>query len=530
MNRIRITILVAGIFLFTLNTQAAFSWDNVPACMPMFTRLSFVDADTSTKMGITWQTKEECNAEVRYGSGLEPDIYLTGTTIKANEDLGYVHQVTLEELTHSTIYQYQVGGEGNWSFLYNFKTAPYKGSCDPFTFAVASDSRVDQTAVEGNPVKWADIFKEAMNDGAEFLINGGDMVWDGNETSQWLNYLNTTTDSFAWKPLMIAMGNHDNGPGEGEDANFNQLMHFPRNPVTGTEDNYYFRYGNSLFIVFSTCTYTEKFEETAAWMDEVLTENSDAKWKFVFEHHPFYSSAGLEYLGARIGHEMNEKGQNPYFIPVFDKHHVDFVVSAHSHYYERFAPSYGYVEQEDPDDIEPQVVNTFNEGTVYVVSGGGGAITFQNFLVDMLCTNSIKGSQSCNGKNHYLKFMIDNNRLTMEMWTTMRQFDGFDPSDRELVDIVEIFKADDSCAEFEEPDDDAVDTDQPDEDNEITEPDETVGDEDNSTDTPDEDTDISEPDKVQETPDSMSLDTETKVDEENPQLDVDDGCSCSLVF
>ena len=524
MQKILMITVLYTMLLFPF-AVSGFSWDDVQPCQPVFIRLSFVDSDATSKMGITWQTKNECSAELRYGSDFAPDKYVKGATIKGNNDLGYIHQVTLEGLTHSTFYQYQVGGENNWSILYNFTTAPFQGGCDPFAFVVASDSRVDQTAEEGNPVKWRDIFTEALNDGASFLINGGDMVWDGEKTSQWLNYLDTTSDSFAAKPLIIAMGNHDNGPGEGENANFNQLMHYPENPVTETEDSYFFRYGNALFIIISTVTYTDLFEDTAKWMDEVLTNNSDAKWKFVFNHHPFYSSAGLEYLGMRIGHEMNEQGQNPFFIPIFDKHHVDFVISAHSHYYERFAPSYGYIDRTDPDEIEPQIVDSFDKGTVYVVSGGGGAITFQNFLVDMLCTNSIKGSQSCNGKNHYLKFMIDNNRLVMEMWTTMRQFDGFNPNDREMVDVVEIIKADASCETPEEtPDEEPADNDTNDEDIEPLN-DESQQDED-ITESNDEDSvkvdDNTQIDEITEEPD----------DEDNPSAETpgESGCGCTLIF
>lgn len=514
-------ILIISLFSIP-NIVSGFSWDKVPPCQPMFVRLSFVDADTMTKMGVTWQTKNECNAELRYGSDFLPDKYVKGTTIKANEDLGYVHQVTLEDLTHSTFYQYQVGGEVNWSLLYNFNTAPIKGGCDPFTFVVASDSRVDQTALEGNPIKWRDIFTEALDDGAAFLINGGDMVWEGSKTSQWLNYLETTGDSFASKPLMIAMGNHDDGPGEGEGANFNQLMHYPKNPVTDTEDSHFFRYGNALFIIISTVTYKDLFAETAQWVDEVLTQNSDAKWKFVFEHHPFYSSAGLKYLGMRIGHEMNEQGQNPHFIPIFDKHHVDFVISAHSHYYERFAPSYGYVERTNPDEIEPQVVDSFDKGTVYIVSGGGGAITFQNFLVDMLCSSAIKGSQSCNGNNHYLKFMINNNRLVMEMWTTMRQFDGFKPDNRKLIDVVEIFKADDSCENPEEnPDDEISDEHMNDEDAYVN--DEIVQDEDT----------IELPDETTQPHDELAVVDENTAGNDDDHIEIDneldEGCGCTFI-
>ena len=431
------------ILFISFYLHADFSWDDVGDCDPQFIRVSYSTEDPRTAMGISWNTKGECGTKVLYGKGTDNDLEAQGTSFRANGNLQYVHDVTLKNLKPGTEYSYQVGDENIWSRIWNFTTAPYN-TCEPFTFVVASDSRPDTE--DSKPLKWSSIAAEAIvEQGAAFMINGGDLVEEGESIQQWMYYLEYTPQIMAAKPVMVAIGNHDDGPGQGDGANFNQLVNYPRNPVTDTEDSYFFRYGNTLFIILSTSTFKEDFEEIAIWMDEVLTKNSDAKWKFVFDHHPFYSSAGVG-LNSTVGHEPNEVGQNPIFIPVFDKHHVDMVVSAHSHYYERFSPSYGYEDQDDPDDIAPNPVNTFNEGTVYIVSGGGGAMTYQKALVDIMCgLGSVAGSQKCGGENHYLKFTIDNNILRMETWTTSQQLLGENPSNHRLIDELEIFKADTEC-------------------------------------------------------------------------------------
>ena len=496
------------ILFIYFNLYADFSWSDVGDCDPQFIRISYSTEDPRTAMGISWNTKGECETKVLYGETVN-DIEVQGTSFRANGDLQHVHDVTIENLKPETEYIYQVGDGQNWSRVWNFTTAPYN-TCEPFTFVVASDSRPDTE--DAKPLKWSSIAAEAIvEQDAAFMINGGDLVEEGESIQQWMYYLEYTPQIMAAKPIMVAIGNHDDGPGQGDEANFNQVVNYPRNPVTGTEDSYYFKYGNTLFIMLSTSTFKEDFGETAIWMDEVLTENSDAKWKFVFNHHPFYSSAGVG-LNSTVGHEPNEVGQNPIFIPIFDKHHVDMVVSAHSHYYERFSPSYGYEDQDDPDDIAPNPVSTFNEGTVYIVSGGGGAMTYQDALVDIMCgLGSVAGSQKCGGENHYLKFTINNNILRMETWTTSQQLLGENPSNHRLIDELEIFKADAECTNENDfpPDEEPTadnDTEKQDEaaDNEVSDEDaeETV---DKNTSIPDENSEEPDEDKtVDDQPDNFS--------------------------
>ena len=58
-------------------------------------------------------------------------------------------------------------------------------------------------------------------------------------------------------PMMPALGNHDDGPGDGNSANYNRLFVLPTNTVTGTEDYYYFIYNNLLVFSLSTQTFED---------------------------------------------------------------------------------------------------------------------------------------------------------------------------------------------------------------------------------------------------------------------------------
>jgi len=502
-----------------------FSWDGVDLCKPMFVKVSFPANDPSEIMGVSWQTKGECDSKALFGFEGAMDSSLDGTHFRANGDLMYLHEVVFRDLVPATEYLYKVGDGTNWSSVYSFKTAPEKLSCDEFTFVVASDSRADFDG-DGATVKWANIMSEALqHDNAAFLMNGGDMVKNGEDVQEWLNFLDVTPEVKAEKPIMIVLGNHDDGPGEGDDANYNQIFQFPRNSLTETEDSYYFTYGNALIVSLSTSTYFHaengaiERKEAALWLDSVLETHRDMMWKIVFIHHVFYSSAGVSLLGQRIGHEMNEMGENEHLIPIIDKHHVDMAISAHSHYYERFKPSKGYTHNDDPDKIAPNPVD-FSEGTYYVVSGGGGAVTFQDVFVDLICRNALEGSEFCGGKNHYLKFNISANKLAMEAWATSHQLTGVDESNHEMIDLLEIVKNEECVGPVEENDEDSatgVDSDElPDDDTSETP---------ESKDTPDEIA-TPEPDNAGGSPNENENSDDTALGD---PVTSGEGCSCSIV-
>ncbi|HPV20732.1 MAG TPA: metallophosphoesterase family protein [bacterium] len=461
---------------------AAGPFDGKSDCEPLFIRLSFSSERADTAMGITWNTKEKCDAIAMVGELSDLEFMYYGTSSAGPDGTGWINEVTVTGLKHSTKYNYIVGNGTIYSPVNTFITAPLKGACDRFSFTVASDSRADQEE-DSVTQKWANIMSESLLDPeTAFIINGGDLVYDGALAYQWVKWLEVTPSIISNKPFMAALGNHDDGPVDGDGAHYNKIFNFPKNPVTNTEDSYYFIYGNALFVVLSTSSFKDKFADLALWMDSVFEEHKDVAWKIVFLHHPIYCSAGTGIVSS-VGHEPNEVGQNLHFVPVFDKHKVDLVVGAHNHYYERFSPSFG-----SKDNKYPIPVNDPSLGTVYVLSGGGGATTIPDQLTNLMCTSAfVDGSKSCSGLMHYLKIRIDSNVLTMETWATSQQTLSNNPSNRELIDQYTITKQSVECA-TEEPDDTEVSDESiepADENNEI--PDEKVIETpDETADTPDE--------------------------------------------
>ena len=81
------------------------------------------------------------------------------------------------------------------------------------------------------------------------------------------------------------------------------------------------------------------------WLKQDLAEN-DAEWTFVFYHVPTFNIGGH---GSSWGQED--------VLPILEEHEVDFVITGHSHLYERFVPI-------GPPGKKP---------IIHVVTGGGGA-------------------------------------------------------------------------------------------------------------------------------------------------------------
>ena len=79
------------------------------------------------------------------------------------------------------------------------------------------------------------------------------------------------------------------------------------------------------FFAFES-TYPEP--EQIKWLEDEL-KKSGSKWKFVFFHHPLYSS------GERHGSDIRLR---EVLEPLFVKHNVSVVLQGHDHFYERTKP------------------------------------------------------------------------------------------------------------------------------------------------------------------------------------------------
>ena len=429
------------------------------ASAPRFVHVSWSKPDAATTMTVTWMSDSTADSSsVQYGVDEVTEFEEEGSAFQGNGELGAVHVVELEGLEPGTTYLYRVGGSNaGWSGNYEFTTGP-GNKCAPFRFAAFGDNRPDTDWLP--QVHWNPVLGETMEAAPAFFIHTGDLVKSGDETGQWNTFLETSEPHLAYTPLMATIGNHDDGPGDGDAANYNQVFSYPRNDVTETEDYYYFVYGNAIIVSLSTGSFTggsPPLAEQAEWLDKVLSQHPTMKWKIVFLHHPPYAShLVFDWLGLELNHPPNEEGQNAALVPLFDKHHVDIVFNGHNHYYERLGPMV-----EGSDDDQGQPVGSFEEGTVYVITGGAGAMIYDTFGIgdfafdplSFICgLGRAEGSEICVGDYHYVSVDIDDNLLTFEAWATAEQTLGNNPANKKVFDSFVIEKEPaESCEDEPDP-------------------------------------------------------------------------------
>lgn len=396
-----------------------FSGVSSVSAAPQYIRTSATE-DPSTSFGIAWTTISGINeATVEYGTttGTYPSS-VKGTVNFVSATLGSVSEVTLTGLTPDTTYYYRVGGiQGGFSKEHSFRTAPKQDAqCGTFRFAVFGDSRAESwEGDKGASNTWKTISQASLSNspGPDFLLHGGDIVYDGNQQKQWDNHLNATTPVSAVVPIMYTLGNHDDGPTAGDGANYNKIFHLPRASKalggSDTEDYYFFTWGNALFISLSTESFSGgsiKFKDQADWMDQVLTQYPK-RWKIVIMHRPIYTHR-IDVFGLDLSHPPNEAGHNAAFVPVFNKHHVDIVFQSHNHFYERYAPS----NCTNGGSNTPCPVSSFDQGTVYITTGGAGAFPLTCPFVCPGPINSVRVAASSN--HHYVLVDIKDHTLTLK--------------------------------------------------------------------------------------------------------------------
>ncbi len=277
------------------------------------------------KDGITimWETNIPADSVVNYGR-----ININENKIE-DKALKTIHEVTINNLEEERVYIYRVSSKGVSSKEYKFKTAIKKDT--PFRFVVWGDNRTDVISHT-----WvANGIAKAKPD---IAINVGDVVTRGNEYEQWSREYFKPISCFAHSvPTYIAIGNHE--------QNAEWYYKFVSQP--GNESWYSFNYGNARFIILDTNKDYSIGSEQYNWLKADLNskEARDAKWRFVFFHHPAYSEGWDE-----PGYD-GEAFVRSFLLPLFEKNKVDIIFNGHTHDYER-----GYL-----------------NGVYHIITGGGGA-------------------------------------------------------------------------------------------------------------------------------------------------------------
>lgn len=302
--------------------------------------------DPSTSVDIQWRTGNSTEkGKVKYWLKEEEDTLTVFADRFLIEDRmlyndRYVNRFTstIKNLIPGSRYEYVVGSESTneWSNVNSFITQDTNQ--DHFSFIWFGDTHRSKD--------WGEVLQKANANHPEvaFYSIAGDLVSTGLYRNEWDELFAHSGDVFSNKPLMPVPGNHDRQDGLGAWMYY-ALFSLPQDApeAVHSESTYAFDYGNARFLMIDA---THPIEKQSSWIEEKL-KNTTATWKFAMFHFPPYNF------------------EEPYpdiqeaWCTLFDKYHVDMVMSGHVHYYMRSKPM-----------KNGEVVNSFDEGTVYATSIG----------------------------------------------------------------------------------------------------------------------------------------------------------------
>lgn len=294
-----------------------------------------ITADSTHSRTIMWQSAyAEEDPVVEYRLKGSEDIQSLSAASEEFTDDGtttYIHTATLSELSPGAAYEYRVGygsKRSSWQTLVAAQGSDFKALI--FPDSQSSDYNV-----------WKQTAEPAWNANrdADFFINMGDLVDNGQDSYQWNAWFDVVDPMIASIPVVPLMGNHETYTKDWKvrmPEAYTHLFSLPANGLGSYQNQFYsFDYGDVHFIVLDTQTKElEDFEpELLSAQQEWFKADAAAtnkKWKVVLMHKD-----PLQYAFQNRP-EPREEGfaeEGKEWMPLFDAYGIDVVLSAHLHTY-----------------------------------------------------------------------------------------------------------------------------------------------------------------------------------------------------
>jgi predicted phosphodiesterase len=231
----------------------------------------------------------------------------------------------------------------------------------------------------------------------QFLINGGDVVQEGAQEQDWINYFKGGKAYLMDIPQIAAIGNHDY---RGTKDNvmpkyFQQFMRWNGSDQSG---NLFFDFPEvQLLILNSNFSKLDKAaeEKTWIWIEEKMKEAQKInKPIIVATHFPVFSSS----VNDLVTMSVIKLRKN--LVPLAEKYKAAFILSGHTHMYER----------------------SLKDGIKYIIAGPAGGRAFKP-----------------SAKNKYIQF-IDKDSLTFTKIKLSHKVFSIETynQDNKMIDSLEI--------------------------------------------------------------------------------------------
>lgn len=342
---------------------------------------------------VVWATRESGAAEVRYTDGGTTSRAAAASRLVPASVTGfsfdyYQHEASIAGLSGSTTYTYNpyVAGVDVTAGSNTLRTAPGTGTVRFIAFGDSGTGSAEQRQLSA-----------LMNvDNFDLALHTGDIAYGSATGTGDASYLSFQDWFFAiyqaWlgsRPFFPVEGNHDSRPTNNNGAAYLDLFSLPRNGASAAypdhaERYYSFDYGPVHFVALDTefaFQDVSRRAEQMAWLDADLASTSQP-WKVAYFHRSPYSA------GGEHGSDLAVRST---FGPLFERHGVALVISAHEHDYERT-----YAVRE----------GTSGSAVTYLVTGGGGAPLYPSGTAAWTAYSA--------SRHHYLRAAADECSIHVE--------------------------------------------------------------------------------------------------------------------
>ena len=396
-------------------TKAIASRYQITDSADVFNLHQIITSDITKSRTIMWQSElDEPDAVVEYRIKDTADTH----TAKVNDEkftddnnTSYIHSAVITDLHPLTAYEYRVGCGNKRSDWHDLSTNDNSN----FKAIIFPDSQSNDYNV------WRDTAQAAWNSNpdAQFFINIGDLVDNGEDHNQWNAWFDAIENMIQVIPAAPLLGNHEtytrNWKVRMPEA-YLHLFALPEIMPKKYQNQYYsFDYGAVHFTVINTqIGEMEQFQpamlsDELVWLEDDIAKTKK-KWKIVLMHKDV-----LQY-GFQSRPEPREEGftdEGREFMPLFDKYNVDVVLTGHLHTYRNRGHIRNFVRDE--------------AGPLYIITGVAGDVRYPGLW-----------------KQHSLDEVVapqpeTDNYMTMAASDNVLTFSSFLPSG-ELIDKVSVSK------------------------------------------------------------------------------------------
>ena len=390
-----------------------------------------------TERAVNWYATAQTNQVVQLArtsevvGGVFPASATTFPAVVAANSVngGFNGHAILNQLAENTTYSYRVGGDGNWSEAYRFKTRKFDGN---FDFLFFGDPQIGSSGnVALDQAGWADTLNVALgaNPEAELLVSGGDQVETAGVETQWSAFL--APNQLRAFPWVATIGNHDVGSKAYEQhlwtPNTDRALSHYTTGANRSGGDYWFIYKGVLFIDLNSNAYltsaqagVDADEAHIAFITDVVQQHgAEAQYTVAIYHHSIYSPAD------HANDADNQKRRRD-FPAAFSRLGVDLVLQGHDHSYSRSYLIENGVKQTVTE--KPGATSVFQDagGVIYVTGNSSSGSKYYPLSAPLL-TDPNYGPDPLNPGNHwansvenqenvrtYVKVSVRNNLLSVE--------------------------------------------------------------------------------------------------------------------